>query len=158
MKFNNALALALLICLMNSGSPRAGQSAPNVSREFTSVNPANIPWSELPMPNKQSLYRKTLRADAQDGTGVDLLRYPAGVVTPIHAHPHGHGMYILQGKLVTNHGTFNPGTFVWFPGGEKIYHGATKEADAVVLFIRHEPFQIDFVDLASAGADGTKAK
>jgi quercetin dioxygenase-like cupin family protein len=107
-----------------------------------------MPWSELPMPNKQSLYRKTLLANGETGTGVDLLRYPAGVITPAHTHPHGHGMYVLQGSLVTNHGTFGPGMFVWFPDGERIYHGATKEADTVVLFIRHEPFQIDFVDSA----------
>jgi quercetin dioxygenase-like cupin family protein len=101
------------------------------------------------MPNKQSLYRKTLLANTQNATGVDLLRYPAGVVTPIHTHPHGHGMYVLQGHLVTNHGTFDPGTFVWFPDGERIYHGAANDAETVVLFIRHEPFEINFVDAAA---------
>ena len=40
--------------------------------------------------------------------------------------------------------------FVWFPDGEKIYHGATSEADTLVLFIRHEPFQINFVDSAGS--------
>jgi quercetin dioxygenase-like cupin family protein len=145
MNFKQNLALAFVICLLGSASS-ARQSASTMPREFTSVDPATIPWSELPMPNKQSLYRKTLLAHTENGAGVDLLRYPAGVVTPVHTHPHGHGMYVLQGKLVTNHGTFGPGMFVWFPDGEKIYHGATKEADAVVLFIRHEPFQIDFVD------------
>jgi hypothetical protein len=59
-------------------------------------------------------------------------------------------MYILQGKLVTNHGTFAPGMFVWFPEGEAIYHGATADEDTVVLFIRHEPFEINFMDLPSA--------
>ena len=39
----------------------------------------------------------------------------------------------------------------WFPDGEKIYHGATNEADTVVLFIRHELFQINFVDSAGGG-------
>jgi hypothetical protein len=31
-----------------------------------------------------------------------------------------------------------------------IYHGATADQDAVVLFIRHEPFDIQFTDPPSA--------
>lgn len=147
-RLKRCASLALGICLLGSGSA-ARQSVSNTSGEFVSVDPSAIAWSELPMPNKQSLYRKTLFANVQNATGVDLLRYPAGVVTPVHTHPHGHGMYVLQGTLVTNRGTFGPGMFVWFPDGEQIYHGATKDAETVVLFVRHEPFQINFVDSAS---------
>ena len=49
---------------------------------------------------------------------IRLVRYPAGVINPLHTHPCGHGMYVLEGQLVTHKGTFGPGYFVWFPEGE----------------------------------------
>ena len=150
MKSHSLVGLVSVTCLLATASCGVGQEHSIVPRQFTSVDPLTVPWRELPLPSKQSLYRKTLLADMQTGTGVDLLRYPAGVVTPPHTHPHAHGMYILKGQLVTNHGTFGPGMFVWFPENEEIYHGATPDEDAVVVFIRHEPFEIKFVDLPSA--------
>ena len=143
MKFYKSLCL--LVCMVaTTDSARRQEDHSMRPRQFSSVDTAAVPWREVPLPSKESLYTKTLLADPQSGTGVDLLRYPAGVVTPKHTHSHAHGMYILQGKLITNHGTFGPGMFVWFPEGEIIYHGATADQDAVVLFIRHEPFDIQF--------------
>ena len=143
MKFYKSLCLLACIVATTDCTRRQEDHSMHL-RQFSSVDPATVPWQEVPLPSKQNLYTKTLLADSQTGTGVELLRYPAGVVTPRHTH--GHGMYIVQGKLVTNHGTFGAGTFVWFPEGEIIYHGATADQDAVVLFIRHEPFDIQFTD------------
>jgi hypothetical protein len=140
----------LVTWLVAAAGCRRHQEGSMHALNFSSVDPATVAWREVPLPSQQNLYTKTLLADTQTGTGVDLLRYPAGVVTPVHTHPHGHGMYILQGNLVTNHGTFGPGMFVWFPEGEAIFHGATAEQDAVVLFIRHEPFDIKFIDMPAA--------
>jgi quercetin dioxygenase-like cupin family protein len=53
-------------------------------------------------------------------------------------------MYILEGTLVTNAGSFGPGAFVWFPEGETMAHGATAETDVVVVFITNKPFRIDY--------------
>lgn len=147
---------ALVACVAVSIGCAREQEAARQPRQFSSVDPATVAWGELPLPSKQSLYRKTLLADAQTETGVDLLRYPAGVVTPVHTHPHGHGMYVLEGTLVTNHGSFGPGMFVWFPDGEAIYHGAASDHDTVVLFIRHEPFEITFVDPPSPVRPGAE--
>ena len=141
-------SLILVVCAVAATGCRRPDSGSIRARQFRSVDPAMVGWREVPLPSKQNLYTKTLLADAQTATGVDILRYPAGVVTPVHTHPHGHGMYILQGKLVTNHGTFGPGMFVWFPEGEAIFHGAAAEQDTVVLFIRHEPFDINFTDMS----------
>jgi hypothetical protein len=51
----------------------------------------------------------------------------------------------LQGKLVTNKGTFGPGTFVWFPPNEVVSHGASPDEDVVVLFLRHEDMDTHYV-------------
>jgi quercetin dioxygenase-like cupin family protein len=75
---------------------------------------------------------------------VMLVRYPAGQMNAPHSHPVGHGMYVLQGSLVTNRGTFGPETFVWFPPGEMMTHGAGNEADLVLLLIALRGIRTDY--------------
>ena len=88
-------------------------------------------------------FRKRLVNDTTaQGIYVSLLRYPAGVINPNHIHPHPPGFYVLQGELVTSRGTFGPGTFVWFPAGEVIRHGAGAKEDMVALFVSGAPFKI----------------
>ena len=78
---------------------------------------------------------------------------PAGLVNPAHTHPCGHGLYVLEGELVTHKGTFGPGVFVWFPEGEVMEHGASPEGDVTVLFITNKSFRIDYV----GGEKGTSS-
>jgi quercetin dioxygenase-like cupin family protein len=67
------------------------------------------------------------------------------VINPNHTHPCGHGMYVLEGNLVTHRGTYGPGSFVWFPEGEAMEHGASAQGDVTVVFITNKPFRIDYV-------------
>ncbi len=89
-----------------------------------------------------SLYRKNLIVDSNRGMEVRLVRYPAGAVNPLHSHPCGHGMYVLEGTLVTHDGNYGPGHFVWFPEGSLMEHGATAEQDVTVLFVTNKRFEI----------------
>jgi quercetin dioxygenase-like cupin family protein len=91
------------------------------------------------------LFRKNLYTDPQNGMEIRLVRYPAGIINPLHTHPCGHGMYVLEGQLVTHRGTFGPGSFVWFPEGEAMEHGASAEGDVIVVFITNKSFRIDYV-------------
>ena len=84
--------------------------------------------------------------DPETGVEIRLVRYPSGVINPSHTHPCGHGMYVLEGTLVTHKGEFGPGTFVWFPEGEVMEHGASPEGDVSVLFITNKSFRIDYVE------------
>ena len=77
-----------------------------------------------------------------------LVRYPAGQVNADHVHSEGHGMYVLQGKLVTHRGTYGPGTFVWSPPNELTSHGASPDEDVVVLFLRTEEMVTEHVHAA----------
>ena len=54
-------------------------------------------------------------------------------------------MYVLEGTLVTHQGKYPPGTFVWFPEGEVMEHGASAEGDVTVVFITNKAFRIDYV-------------
>jgi len=82
---------------------------------------------------------------------VRLVRYPAGFLNPRHTHPCGHGMFVLEGTLATHRGTFGAGSFVWFPEGEPMEHGATADRDVVVLFITNKAFRIDYLDAPKPG-------
>jgi hypothetical protein len=49
-------------------------------------------------------------------------------------------------SLVTHNGTFPTGTFVWFPEGEVMEHGAGPDCDVTVLFVTNKSFRIDYVE------------
>lgn len=109
------------------------------------VNANRMPWEERKIdPTGDPVFRKVLHTDADTGMEVRLVRYPAGVINPDHTHPCAHGMYILEGTLVTHAGRHEPGEFVWFPEGETMQHGATAEADVTVVFITNKPFEIHY--------------
>ena len=104
-----------------------------------------MPWEERPNEKiGRSLYRKNLFEDPDTGMEVRLVRYPAGVVNPWHTHPCAHGMYVLEGTVVTHAGRYRPGSFVWFPEGTIMEHGASEEGDVTVLFITNKPFEINY--------------
>ncbi len=109
------------------------------------VDAPNQPWEERVItPTGDPVFRKNLYADPDTGMEVRLVKYPAGVMNPIHTHPCAHGMYILEGTLVTHSGVYTPGQFVWFPEGETMAHGATAETDVTVVFITNKPFEIHY--------------
>ena len=113
---------------------------------ITAIKTSSLPWEErFNQTIGAALYRKNLFTDPETGMEIRLVRYPAGIVNPRHTHPCAHGMYVLEGTLVTHEGQFSPGSFVWFPEVETMEHGATAEQDVVVLFITNKPFEIHYV-------------
>jgi quercetin dioxygenase-like cupin family protein len=113
--------------------------------KLTAIDSTALPWEERPNEKiGRSLYRKNLIVDPDTGMEVRLVRYPAGAVNPLHTHPCAHGMYVLEGTLVTHDGQYGPGHFVWFPEGSAMEHGATAAQDVTVLFITNKPFEIRY--------------
>ena len=82
--------------------------------------------------------------DPDTGMSVQMIRYEAGFTNPWHRHNCAHGIYILEGSLRTHQGTFGPGSFVWFPEGMLMEHGATDDAAVTTLFITNKPFDIRY--------------
>ncbi len=118
-----------------------------MSNELIAIDANALPWEERYSEHlRKTLYRKNLIVDPDTGMEVRLVRYPAGVINKLHTHPCAHGMYVLEGTLVTHAGRFAPGHFVWFPEGAPMEHGATAEADVTVLFITNKPFEIHYVE------------
>jgi quercetin dioxygenase-like cupin family protein len=115
--------------------------------EMIAIDTTAMPWEERYMVAAgKSNFRKLLLQDPDTGMEIRLVRYPAGFKTPWHTHPCGHGIYVLEGTLVTHQGRHGPGAFVWFPEGMLMEHGATADTDVVVLFITNKRFEIHFVE------------
>jgi len=111
------------------------------------IDTTAMPWEERYMAALgRSNFRKLLLQDPYTGMEVRLVRYPAGFMTTWHTHPCAHGMYVLEGTLVTHAGNYGPGAFVWFPEGTLMEHGATMETDVVVVFITNKKFDIHFTE------------
>jgi quercetin dioxygenase-like cupin family protein len=120
-----------------------------MTSQFFAIDASRLPWEERTSDAiGKAIYRKELFTDAETGMLVRLVRYPAGVINPAHTHPCGHGMYVLEGTLVTHRGQYGPGSFVWFPEGEVMEHGASADGDVVVVFVTNKPFRIDYVPRA----------
>ena len=115
------------------------------AHEITALDTKSLPWEErFNEKIGRALYRKNLIEDPDTGMEVRIVRYPAGVINPLHTHNCAHGMYVLEGTLVTNAGNYGPGSFVWFPEGIAMEHGATADEDVTVVFITNKPFDIHY--------------
>ena len=113
--------------------------------KLTVIDTRALPWEErFNEKIGAALYRKNLIEDPETGMEVRLVRYPAGIVNPLHTHPCAHGMYVLEGTLLTHDGRYGPGHFVWFPERLEMEHGASAEGDVTVLFITNKPFEIHY--------------
>ncbi|ETN47155.1 uncharacterized protein HMPREF1541_01346 [Cyphellophora europaea CBS 101466] len=113
---------------------------------LTVVDTNKTPWQPFPVPYiGANLDHNPLHEDAETGMTILKLTYRAGFTNPWHSHFCGHGFYVLDGILDTHGGQYGPGSWVWFPEGGTMYHGATKEKDVTVLFITNKKFSIHFV-------------
>lgn len=130
-----------------------------VRAPFTAVDASTIAWSRN-QKNQDAVtyYMRPLFTDLQSRNAVLMVRYPAGQINPPHSHPVGHGMYVLRGLLVTHRGTFGPGTFVWFPAGEVMWHGAGPDEALEVLFMAGPNLRTDYAMDASVPGQSPPAE
>jgi quercetin dioxygenase-like cupin family protein len=116
-----------------------------VSGQLQSFDSNTMPWGELYIDQlKVGVPLKAFVEDPDTGMSVQMIRYEAGFTNPWHRHNCAHGIYVLDGMLKTHAGTFGPGSFLWFPEGMMMEHGATEERDVVTLFITNKPFDIHY--------------
>jgi quercetin dioxygenase-like cupin family protein len=95
------------------------------------------------------LAAKQLIDDPDTGMSVIKMKYFAGFTNERHTHNCAHGMYVLDGILKTHAGSFGPGSFVWFPEGIEMEHGATQDNDVTFLFITNKSPDIHYTRLPS---------
>ena len=114
-------------------------------KELQSVDTNSMPWGELYIDQlKVGIPVKELISDPDTGMSVLKITYKAGFINVWHHHNCAHGMYVLDGILKTHAGSLGPGSFVWFPEGALMEHGATQDNDVTLLFITNKPFDIRY--------------
>ena len=91
------------------------------------------------------MYEHKLVVDPETGMMIKQIRYPKGCMIPLHTHHCAHGIYVLKGTLVTSHGTFGPGEFVWHDEGIETTHGASDEEDVDILFITNKTLDMNYL-------------
>jgi quercetin dioxygenase-like cupin family protein len=115
------------------------------NQSLIAIDTNAMPWEErFNEKIGRALYRKNLIEDPETGMEIRLVRYPAGIINPLHTHPCAHGMFVLEGTLVTHSGSYGPSTFVWFPEGTTMEHGASADGDTTVVFITNKRFEIHY--------------
>jgi quercetin dioxygenase-like cupin family protein len=114
---------------------------------LTSVDTNTAAWEKFPIPQiGAELDSMPLISDPVTGMQVMKLIYRVGFTNPWHTHPCAHGIYVLEGTLTTHQGEYPAGSFIWFPEGGTMHHGASADGDCTILFITNKPFDIHYVD------------
>jgi quercetin dioxygenase-like cupin family protein len=139
-------------------SPRAEETTVSDGRasagEVQSWDSNTMPWQLRHIEELDAeIAVKPLVEDPDTGMSAMKLKYFAGFTNSWHTHNCAHGMYVLDGVLKTHVGSFGPGSFVWFPEGMTMEHGATQDNDVTVLFITNKPLDIHYVSALEAGAE-----
>jgi quercetin dioxygenase-like cupin family protein len=114
--------------------------------EITAIQTEGAAYTPRPLPGLgDGLEVLPLVSDPDTGMQVMKAVYRAGFVNRWHTHPCAHGIYVLTGTLVTHQGAHPAGSFVWFPEGGTMEHGASPDGDVTMLFITNKPFAIHHV-------------
>ena len=83
--------------------------------------------------------------DRETGLTINLSVYPKGYYKPKHIHDNAHGIFVLKGTLKTDDGEYGPGTFVWYPEGTVMSHGATEREDCTFLYIQDRAGKLHYL-------------
>jgi quercetin dioxygenase-like cupin family protein len=113
---------------------------------ITTKDTNRMPWGELVVPQINAKIPVKILEDDKTTGGMlaAIVKYPAGFTNPWHTHPTAHAMYVISGILKTHQGEFGPGTWVWYPEGGWMEHGATALSEVTVLFITNKKFDIKY--------------
>jgi len=131
--------------MMSTETGEIDMSDETTKKELQSVDTNTMPWGENYIEQLQAgIPVKQLIDDPDTGMSVLKIKYVAGFTNVWHRHNCSHGMYVLDGILKTHAGDFGPGSFIWFPEGMLMEHGATQDNDVTLLFITNKPFDIRY--------------
>ena len=96
------------------------------------VDTKSLPWT--PSPSK-TVWRKRLHrvGPAESGQVTSLVRYEPGAAFPVHDHPEGEEILVLEGVFSDEHGDWPAGTWLLNPEGFK---HAPFSQEGCLLFVK----------------------
>jgi len=141
----SAIATVVLAFAGQAALAQHADHAPTNQVAVTSKNIPKMPWEILDIPQiGAKLPVKKIHFDQETGMTVLVVKYQKGFTNTWHTHPTAHGMYVIEGTLKTHQGEYGPGSWVWFPEGGWMEHGATAKTDTTILFITPKKFDIKY--------------
>src|SRR5262245_65589312 len=78
-----------------------------------------LPWHPSPAPGVE---RRMLSRDDATGVVTSIVRYSPGASYPIHSHPGGEEILVLEGTFDDEHGLYPAGTYLRIPQGSTHHH------------------------------------
>jgi len=102
-----------------------------------SVDTNDMPWSPSP---SGTVWRKRVHlvGPAESGQVTSVVRYEPGATFPIHDHPDGEEIFVLDGVFSDEHGDWPGGTYLLNPEG---FRHAPFSRDGCVLFVKLRQFK-----------------
>ena len=95
------------------------------------IDTGAVPWTPSPEPG---VARRMLeRHGPESGRATSIVRYAAGATFPIHEHPLGEEIFVLEGAFSDHLGDYPAGTFVLNPPGSR---HAPQSASGCMLFVK----------------------
>ena len=96
------------------------------------VDTAVLPWTPSP---SGSVWRKRLHrvGPAESGQVTSIVRYEAGAKFPVHDHPEGEEIFVLDGIFSDEHGDWPAGTWLLNPEG---FRHAPFSREGCLLFVK----------------------
>jgi len=98
------------------------------------VDPEKLEWQ----PIKQlppGAWIKTLRVDKKTGASACLVKFDKGFREPRHAHPSGHDVIVLKGRLLDDEGREILREGMYFYAPARVEHGPVTAPEGCILFV-----------------------
>lgn len=118
------------------GSAIAGQDLNGDLALRVAVETAAMPWAPSPSPG---VWRKRVHrvGPAESGQVTSVVRYDARSAFPVHEHPEGEEILVLEGIFTDERGDWPAGSFLLNPEG---FRHAPSSRDGCVIFVKLRQF------------------
>jgi anti-sigma factor ChrR (cupin superfamily) len=134
-----------------SMADRAEEAFVNEDRtQFARVDTTELEWTPSPA---AGVWRKRcyLAGDKEKGAVTSVVRYDAGSSFPVHEHPEGEELFVLEGVFTDQTGEYPAGTYILNPPGSS--HAPASEPGCR-LFVRLRQYEgVDPVRVDTTDAD-----
>lgn len=93
---------------------------------------AEVDWQPLDEPGITGIYVKSLRYDPETGRSPTiLLRFEPGARYPVHSHPAGEEIYVLEGDIHLGKDHLHAGDYIYTAPGN--IHAVRTDGGCIVL-------------------------
>lgn len=95
------------------------------------LHTTELPWQSSPVTGVDR--RMLARDGGEDARATSIVRYMPGAVFPLHTHPQGEEIVVLDGEFVDEQGVYPAGTYIKNPPGSG---HAPSSATGCTLFVK----------------------